>query len=163
MLLRPGRWVPAQFSDADGRRPWSCTCTDAVTRLLVSHADYIAAVDALMRARARPDPSFRWCYMRLQPRLGTVEVRVMDAQSRIADVAPLVASIQLLARLELEDQVSASTPGAEAVGPESVPWRRASDRGSARRAAGAIREHQYHYDGRSSLCAAGSHTPVHPS
>ena len=38
--------------------------------------------------------------MRLQPKLGTLEVRVMDAQTRIRDTAALVALVQCLVRIE---------------------------------------------------------------
>ena len=42
--------------------------------------------------------------MRLQPRFGTLEVRVMDAQTRLADTVAIVALVQCLVRLEaLED------------------------------------------------------------
>ena len=63
-------------------------------------------VDALIASGAMPDPSFLWWDVRLQPALGTVEVRVMDAQSTVSDVTPLVALIQSLARLELEGEPS---------------------------------------------------------
>ena len=83
--------------------PWS----------FADYADYIEAVDALIAPGAIPDPSFLWWDVRLQPALGTVEVRVMDAQSRVQDVEPLVALIQSLARLELEGQTSPVAPSAE--------------------------------------------------
>jgi carboxylate-amine ligase len=51
--------------------------------------------------------------VRLQPALGTVEVRVMDAQSRVRDITPLVALIQSLARLELEGEASSLVPSTE--------------------------------------------------
>jgi carboxylate-amine ligase len=41
--------------------------------------------------------------VRLQPRLGTLEVRVMDAQTRIRDTAALAALVQCLVRLEALD------------------------------------------------------------
>jgi carboxylate-amine ligase len=41
-----------------------------------------------------------WWDVRLQPRLGTLEVRVMDAQTRIRDTAALAALVQCLVRLE---------------------------------------------------------------
>jgi glutamate---cysteine ligase / carboxylate-amine ligase len=82
-------------------------------RSFVSYADYVETVDALIVAGAVPDASFLWWDVRLQPSLGTVEVRVMDAQSTVGDVAPLVAFVQSLARLELEGQASSPTPGPE--------------------------------------------------
>jgi carboxylate-amine ligase len=78
-----------------------------------SYGDYVRAVDPLITSTALPDPSYLWWDVRLQPRLGTVEVRVMDAQSTVRDVAPLVAFIQSLARLELEDGGGAPIPEPE--------------------------------------------------
>ena len=82
-------------------------------RFFHDYADYVEAVDALITSGAVTDPSFLWWDVRLQPALGTVEVRVMDAQSTVCDVAPLVALIQSLARLELEGQPPSVLPGAE--------------------------------------------------
>ena len=42
--------------------------------------DYVDAVDLLVRCDAIPEPTFLWWDVRLQPRFGTVEVRIMDAQ-----------------------------------------------------------------------------------
>jgi carboxylate-amine ligase len=44
-----------------------------------------------------PDASFHWWDMRLSPRLGTIEVRVADAQTRIQDSAAIAALVQALA------------------------------------------------------------------
>lgn len=82
-------------------------------RGFADYADYVRTVDALIAPRAIPDPSFLWWDVRLQPRLGTVEVRVMDAQSRVQDVEPLVALIQSLACLELEGGPSPVAPSPE--------------------------------------------------
>jgi glutamate---cysteine ligase / carboxylate-amine ligase len=71
-------------------------------RWFADYADYVHAADALIASGALPDPSFLWWDVRLQPRFGTVEVRVMDAQSTLADSAPLIALVQSLARLILE-------------------------------------------------------------
>ena len=68
-----------------------------------TYRDYVEAVDALVASGAVPEPSFLWWDARLQPALGTVELRVMDAQSTIADTAALIAFVQSLARLGLED------------------------------------------------------------
>ena len=78
-----------------------------------SYADYVEAVDPLIASGAISDPSFLWWDVRLQPDLGTVEVRVMDAQSTLRHVGPLVALIQCLARLEIEGRPTGSTPGPE--------------------------------------------------
>jgi glutamate---cysteine ligase / carboxylate-amine ligase len=67
-----------------------------------SYRDWAATVDLLVRSGAIPEPTFLWWDVRPQPRLGTVEVRIMDAQPRLASTAGLVALVQALARLELE-------------------------------------------------------------
>ena len=82
-------------------------------RFFADYADYVDTVDELIASGAIPDPSFLWWDVRLQPALGTVEVRVMDAQSRLRDISPVVALIQSLARLELEGEPSSVVPSAE--------------------------------------------------
>ena len=75
-----------------------------IPREFRSYADYVEGIDVLLRCDAFPEPTFLWWDVRLQPRFGTVEVRVMDAQTRVADTAALVALVQCLVRLEaLED------------------------------------------------------------
>ena len=90
-------------------------------RRFESYADYVGAVDALIGPGALPDPSFLWWDVRLQPALGTVEVRVMDAQSTIADSAALIALVQGLVRVELEGGPPHAAMGTEALGPEALP------------------------------------------
>jgi glutamate---cysteine ligase / carboxylate-amine ligase len=68
-----------------------------------SYAAYVRTVDGLVRSGAVPDPTFLWWDARLQPRLGTVEVRVMDAQTGCADAAALAALVQCLVRRRAED------------------------------------------------------------
>ena len=83
-------------------------------RHFAGYADYVKALDAVIGAGAVTAPDFFWWDVRAQPGLGTVEVRVMDAQSTLADVAPLVALIQSLSRLELEgDEPPQAVPSAE--------------------------------------------------
>jgi carboxylate-amine ligase len=72
-------------------------------RLFEDYADWVSTVDLLMRSGAIPDPTFLWWDVRLQPRFGTVEVRIMDAQPRLEATAGLCALVQALARLELEE------------------------------------------------------------
>jgi carboxylate-amine ligase len=81
-------------------------------RRFADYTDYVEAVDPLIASGALPDPSFLWWDVRLQPALGTVEVRLMDAQSSVADSAPLIALVQSLARLVLEGEPpnGATTP-----------------------------------------------------
>lgn len=73
-----------------------------VPRGFASYADYVDSVDILLASGALPDPTFLWWDVRLQPKLGTVEVRAMDAQSSVGESASLIALVQSLARLELE-------------------------------------------------------------
>jgi len=79
-------------------------------RAFESYPDYVSAVEPLIASGALPDPTFLWWDVRLQPRLGTVEVRLMDAQTTPVDAAPLVALVQSLARLELEGDGSEDEP-----------------------------------------------------
>lgn len=71
-------------------------------RVFAGYADWAESVQRLIRAGAIADPSFLWWDIRLQPRYGTVEIRIMDAQTTVEDVAPLAALVQSLARLELQ-------------------------------------------------------------
>jgi carboxylate-amine ligase len=75
---------------------------------------YVEAVDVLIRCDAIPEPTFLWWDARLQPRLGTLEVRIMDAQTRVRDSAALAALVQCLVRREALER----TPEREPVAPE---------------------------------------------
>jgi carboxylate-amine ligase len=66
------------------------------------YESYVGSVAELMRAGGFDDYTLVWWNVRLQPRLGTVEVREIDAQARLADVAGLAALVQALARMEAE-------------------------------------------------------------
>jgi glutamate---cysteine ligase / carboxylate-amine ligase len=68
-----------------------------------SYSDYVEGIDILLRCDAFPEPTFLWWDVRLQPRFGTVEVRVMDAQTRLADTVAIAALVQCLIRLEALD------------------------------------------------------------
>jgi carboxylate-amine ligase len=69
-----------------------------IPRRFGTYAEYVRAVDPMLRAEAIPEVGFLWWDARLQPRLGTVEVRIMDAQSRVTDAAALAAVIHCLVR-----------------------------------------------------------------
>jgi carboxylate-amine ligase len=69
------------------------------------YADYVEAIDVLVRCDAIPEPTFLWWDARLQPAFGTLEVRIMDAQTRVEDTAALVALVQCLVRLTAESDV----------------------------------------------------------
>jgi carboxylate-amine ligase len=71
-----------------------------IPRRFGSYGEYVEAVDVLLRCDAVPEPTFLWWDVRLQPKLGTIEVRIMDAQTRVADSAALAALVQCAVRLE---------------------------------------------------------------
>jgi carboxylate-amine ligase len=73
-------------------------------RCFDAYSDWVSTVDLLVRSRAIPEPTFLWWDIRPQPRLGTVEVRIMDAQPRIGATAALAALVQSVVRLELEEE-----------------------------------------------------------
>ena len=77
-----------------------------VARAFRDYADWVRRVDALLRSGAIADPSLLWWDARLQPRYGTVEVRIMDAQTTVADVGAVAALVQSLALSELERPAS---------------------------------------------------------
>ena len=74
-----------------------------IPRPFVSYLEYVEVVDQLLRCDAFPEPSFLWWDVRLRPHFGTVEVRVMDAQSTAERSAALAVLVQSIARLELEE------------------------------------------------------------
>ncbi len=78
-----------------------------IPRRFENYGDWVYAVDLLLRSGAIPEPTFLWWDVRPQPRLGTVEIRIMDAQPRLAATAALTALVQALARLELEQGYAA--------------------------------------------------------
>ena len=73
-------------------------------RAFASYDEYVGALEALILAEAIPEPTFVWWDLRLQPALGTVEIRVMDAQPEVADTAPLVALVQCLVHAAVEGE-----------------------------------------------------------
>jgi glutamate---cysteine ligase / carboxylate-amine ligase len=83
-----------------------------IPRAFGTYTEYKRAVDPMLRSEAIPEPGFLWWDARLQPRLGTVEVRILDAQSRVTDAAALAAVVHCLVRHHAE----AERPGA--AGPE---------------------------------------------
>jgi carboxylate-amine ligase len=73
-----------------------------IPRRFRDYDDYVGTVDLLMRCESMPDPTFLWWDVRPQPRFGTVEVRIMDAQTTVAETASIAALVQCIARLEVE-------------------------------------------------------------
>jgi carboxylate-amine ligase len=62
-----------------------------------------------------PDFSFLWWDVRPHPRLGTVEIRALDAQASLDDLAGLVALIHCLAVHE-----ATAPPTGQSAGPETL-------------------------------------------
>ena len=75
-----------------------------IPRRFESYADWVETVRTLIDAGAFPEPTFLWWDVRLQPRFGTIEVRIMDAQSTLRDVGALVSLTQAVARLEAHER-----------------------------------------------------------
>src|SRR6476661_7775821 len=71
-----------------------------IPRRFGSYEEYVDGIDVLLRCGAIPEPTYLWWDARLQPKLGTLEIRIMDAQSRLEDVGALVALAQCAVRLE---------------------------------------------------------------
>jgi glutamate---cysteine ligase / carboxylate-amine ligase len=72
-------------------------------RCFHGYADWVQTVDMFVRSGAIPEPTFLWWDIRPQPRFGTVEVRIMDAQPRLEATGALCALVLALSRLELEE------------------------------------------------------------
>jgi glutamate---cysteine ligase / carboxylate-amine ligase len=69
-----------------------------VPRAMDDFADFCALTALLARAADVPDYTWFWWKLRPHPRLGTVEVRALDAQASLQDTAGLVALVHCLAR-----------------------------------------------------------------
>jgi glutamate---cysteine ligase / carboxylate-amine ligase len=71
-----------------------------IPRMFADYADWAQTVGLLVRCEAFPEPSYLWWDVRLQPRFGTVEMRVLDAQTTVDETGALLALVQSLVRLE---------------------------------------------------------------
>jgi carboxylate-amine ligase len=69
-----------------------------VPRAMRDFDDFTAAAELLTRAADVPDYTWFWWKLRPHPRLGTVEVRALDAQVSLEDTAVIVALAHCLAR-----------------------------------------------------------------
>ena len=83
-----------------------------IPRRFGSYAEYIRTIGPLLGSTAIPEPGFLWWDVRLRPQLGTVEVRIMDAQTRVADAAALAAVVHCLACVRATEPPPAD-PGPE--------------------------------------------------
>ena len=91
----PGRGIPRAFRDPE---------------------DWATLVEATTAAGELPDYTFLWWDIRLHPRLGTIEVRELDAQSSLDDVAALAALVRALA------VEAAAAPDRAAEPSETLAW-----------------------------------------
>jgi carboxylate-amine ligase len=88
-------------------REWARSGTP---RAMADYDDFLTYADRLTRAAAVPDYTFHWWKLRPHPRLGTVEVRALDAQSSPSQLASLVALVHALARHEASADPVAGPP-----------------------------------------------------
>jgi carboxylate-amine ligase len=75
--------------------------------------DYLAFTDAWVLAGDLPDYTYLWWDVRPHPRLGTVELRAMDAQSRLDSVRGLAALVHALAVACAQGESREPAPGHE--------------------------------------------------
>lgn len=81
-----------------------------VPRAMRDFADFCDMSRVLARAADVPDYTFFWWRLRPHPRLGTVEIRALDAQASLADTAALVALVHCLAREAAESDADGDPP-----------------------------------------------------
>jgi glutamate---cysteine ligase / carboxylate-amine ligase len=80
-----------------------------VPRAMRDFEDFEAMTSLLAKAADVPDYTWFWWKMRPHPRLGTVEIRALDVQCTLQDVAGLVALVHCLARHEAEAEPGPNT------------------------------------------------------
>lgn len=73
--------------------------------------EYVALTRDVLAAAEAPDQSFIWWDARIQARLGTLEVRVMDPQPSLAAAAGLAALVQGIAAYALDHPPVTDVPG----------------------------------------------------
>jgi glutamate---cysteine ligase / carboxylate-amine ligase len=83
-------------------------------RALRDFADFCQMSQLLARAADVPDYTWFWWKLRPHPRLGTVEIRALDAQASLADTGALVALVHCLAR-DAAERESVDDPPPELV------------------------------------------------
>jgi glutamate---cysteine ligase / carboxylate-amine ligase len=81
-----------------------------IPRAFSSWEEYESTIDAVVRAGDLPDYTFMWWDLRPHPKLGTVELRAMDAQSSLRDVAALAGLVHAIALRAVEAPVAAPSP-----------------------------------------------------
>jgi glutamate---cysteine ligase / carboxylate-amine ligase len=71
-----------------------------IPRRFADYRDYFETLELMIEAGAFPEPTFVWWDLRLQPCYGTIEIRVMDAQTQSWRTTALAALAQCAVRLE---------------------------------------------------------------
>jgi len=88
-------------------RAWPRT---GVPRAMRDFTDFCSTAALLARAADVPDYTWFWWKLRPHPRLGTVEVRALDAQASLQDTVAVVALAHCLARDAAEAAPTAHPP-----------------------------------------------------
>jgi carboxylate-amine ligase len=96
-----------------------------VPPVLTSWAEFAENLRWGAAAGAMPEPSFWWWELRPHPRFGTLELRVPDAQTTLADAAAVAAVAHALV-VELSERHDAGD-----LGPPAPSWRIEENRWSA--------------------------------
>jgi glutamate---cysteine ligase / carboxylate-amine ligase len=81
-----------------------------VPRALRDYDDFSELVDLLTRAAGVEDYTWFWWKLRPHPKLGTVEIRALDAQSSLRDTEALVALTHCLARAAADQDAGDDLP-----------------------------------------------------
>jgi glutamate---cysteine ligase / carboxylate-amine ligase len=81
-----------------------------VPRAMRDFSDFCSMARLLARAADVPDYTWFWWKLRPHPRLGTVEIRALDAQVSLRDTAGLVALVHCLARHAAEAEPEPDPP-----------------------------------------------------
>jgi carboxylate-amine ligase len=81
-----------------------------VPRAMRDFEDFLTTTQVLVRAADVPDYTWFWWKLRPHPRLGTVEIRALDAQASLEDTAALVALSHCLARHAAEGDSEPDPP-----------------------------------------------------
>jgi carboxylate-amine ligase len=77
---------------------------------LRSWDEYLAELDAIGAGGGPQDHTMVWWDVRLQPRLGTIELRELDVQAGLDEAAGMAALVSALARRAVEAPVERPTP-----------------------------------------------------
>ncbi len=81
-----------------------------VPRAMRDFDDFCRTAELLTRAAGVEDYTWFWWKLRPHPKLGTVEIRALDAQSSLHDAGALVAFAHCLARAAAEDETAEELP-----------------------------------------------------